>query len=149
MLAMNGYLNDSVSTAISSSQVSMEGGTVGFIGIEGVGIMGMFCVSDKIRDEAKDVISISDLIENGYEVTMLTGDSDGAAKAVSRAVGLPVEAIHSHLMPEDKLHYIGSIRGMGATKQPVMCGSKELCLFTGDGANDAPALAVADVGVAT
>ena len=75
----------------------MEGGTVGFIGIEGVGIIGMFCVSDKIRDEAKDVIR--SLIEHGYEVTMLTGDSDGAAKAVGRAVGLPIEAIHSHLTP--------------------------------------------------
>jgi len=130
----------------SARKWSTEGGTVGFIGIEGVGIIGMFCVSDKIRDEAKDVIT--GLKKDGYEVTMLTGDSDGAAKAVGRAVGLPVEAIHSHLMPEDKLHYIGSIRGMGATKQPVMCGSKELCLFIGDGVNDAPALAVADVGVA-
>ena len=143
-LGLYGNLDDAQKR--SARKWSMEGGTVGFIGIEGVGIIGMFCVSDKIRDEAKDVIT--NLIKNGYEVTMLTGDSDGAAKAVGRAVGLPVEAIHSHLMPEDKLHYIGSIRGMGATKQPVMCGSKELCLFTGDGVNDAPALAVADVGVA-
>ena len=130
----------------SARKWSTEGGTVGFIGVECVGIIGMFCVSDKIRDEARDVIT--GLVKDGYEVTMLTGDSDGAAKAVGRAVGLPDEAIHSHLMPEDKLHYIGSIRGMGATKQPVMCGSKELCLFIGDGVNDAPALAVADVGVA-
>jgi len=130
----------------SANDWSTAGGTVGFVGILGVGIVGMFCVSDKIRDEAKDVIST--LMTDGYEVMMLTGDSDGAAKAVGRDVGLPHECIHSHLMPEDKLHFIGSIRGMSGSRQPVMCGSKELVLMVGDGVNDAPALAVADVGVA-
>lgn len=131
---------------ISAETWSKSGGTVGFLGIKGEGIIGMFCVSDKVRNEAKVVIAA--LKSDNFQVYMLTGDSDGAAKAVGKQVGIPVECIHSHLMPEDKLHFIDSLRGMGGSAQPIMCGTKELVLMIGDGVNDAPALAVSDVGVA-
>lgn len=131
---------------ISAETWSKSGGTVGFLGIKGEGIIGMFCVSDKVRNEAKVVIAA--LKSDNFQVYMLTGDSDGAAKAVGKQVGIPVECIHSHLMPEDKLHFIDSLRGMGGSAQSIMCGTKELVLMIGDGVNDAPALAVSDVGVA-
>jgi P-type E1-E2 ATPase len=86
---------------------SDQGGTVGFIGIGGKGIVGAFCVTDAIRSEAKDVIQT--LVESGIEVMMLTGDGDGAAKSVAKQIGLPASAVRSQLLPEDKLHYVSSL----------------------------------------
>ena len=85
----------------SVHQWCKEGGTVGYIGIEDTGIIGLFCVTDTIRDEAHDVVS--SLVENGIEVIMLTGDGDGAAQAVGKEIGLPKSSIQSQLLPEDKL----------------------------------------------
>ena len=124
---------------------SRNGGTVGFLGVEGFGIVGAFSVSDAVRPEAKDVIR--QLTDEGIEVIMLTGDSEGAAKAVARQVGLPDSAVHSQLLPEDKLHYVGSLIEP-PVKRCSPCAKKRLVLMCGDGINDAPALAVADVGVA-
>lgn len=126
---------------------SDEGGTVGYIGIENVGIVGMFCVKDTIRDESHEVIT--SLLDKDIEVIMLTGDGDGAAQAVGKEVGLAKTSIQSQLLPEDKLHYISGLKGAyTANRLASLLGKKKLILFVGDGVNDAPALTVADVGVA-
>ena len=125
---------------------SEEGGTVGYVGILGTGIVGMFCVKDTIRDEAQDVIAA--LRSNGIEVAMLTGDSEGAALAVGEAIGLEQTSIQSQLLPEDKLHYISGLKGSSNKGASSFLGKKKLVLMVGDGVNDAPALSVADVGVA-
>lgn len=125
---------------------SRTGGTVGFIGVAEEGIIGAYCVSDCVREEAKDVVS--DLQFAGIRVMMLTGDSDNAAKAVAEQIGLSESAVHAELMPEDKLHFINGMKTPG-----VVGGSLNLfrrpprVLFCGDGVNDGPALAVADIGV--
>jgi len=124
---------------------SEEGGTVGFIGIKSIGIIGMFCVADGVRKEAKEVVT--SLINDQINVLMLTGDGDGAARAVAREVGIPYENVRSQFLPEDKLHYVASLLGFSKRKVNVL-KKKELLLFCGDGVNDAPALSVADVGVA-
>ena len=64
---------------------SDEGGTVGYIGIEGVGIIGMFCVKDTIREEAPHVVA--SLLQSNVEVIMLTGDGQGAARAIGKQIG--------------------------------------------------------------
>lgn len=125
---------------------SDEGGTVGYIGIEGVGIIGIFCVKDTIREEAPNVVST--LLQKGVEVIMLTGDGQGAARAVGKQIGLDESCIHSQLLPEDKLHYVSSLKGSSTNRHPSLTGKKKLILMVGDGVNDAPALSVADVGVA-
>jgi len=133
----------------SAKQWSEEGGTVGYIGIDGTrgrSIVGIFCVKDTVRDEAYDVIA--SLLRAGIEITMLTGDSEGAAQAVGKEIGLPNTSIKSQLLPEDKLHYVSGLKGSSLNKHPSLSGKKKLILFIGDGVNDAPALAVADVGVA-
>mmetsp|Transcript_31 Transcript_31/g.60 ORF Transcript_31/g.60 Transcript_31/m.60 type:complete len:1166 (-) Transcript_31:70-3567(-) len=130
----------------ATKEWNAKGGTVGFLGIEGDGIVGAFCVNDAVREEARDVIT--SLRDGGIQVVMLTGDGEGAARAVGEQVGIPQECIFSQLLPEDKLHHIGSMKTPTAKSTCPTCATKSLVLMCGDGVNDAPALAVADVGVA-
>jgi len=130
----------------SANQWSNEGGTVGFIGIEEVGIVGTFCVADTVREEAHDVVST--LMAGGIEVVMLTGDGEGAAQAVGREIGLAKGNIHSRLLPEDKLHHVSGLKQSSTPEASSFCGRKGLVLMVGDGVNDALALSVADIGVA-
>ena len=133
----------------SARQWSDEGGTVGYIGIDGArgrSIVGIFCVKDTVRDEAYDVIA--SLLREGIEITMLTGDGEGAAHAVGKEIGLPITSIQSQLLPEDKLQYISELKGSSTIIHSSILGDKKTILFIGDGVNDAPALAMADVGVA-
>jgi len=124
---------------------SNNGGTVGFIGIERKGIVGVFCVTDAVRSEARDVVR--SLREGGIEVIMLTGDGEGAANSVAKQIDLPEDFVHSQLLPEDKLHFVGSLIQPTA-KRFATCTPRPRVMMVGDGINDAPALAVADVGVA-
>lgn len=78
--------------------------------------------------------TVAELKSLGVEIVMLTGDSHGVAAEVAAAAG--VQNFHAHLLPEDKLNYIGKLRDQGTV------------MMVGDGINDAPALAAADVGVA-
>jgi len=130
---------------LKASEWNENGGTVGFIGIGGTGIIGMFCVADGVRPEAREVITT--LQNEGIDMMMLTGDGDGAARSVSKEVGLHPDCVRSQFLPEDKLHCVASMLGFSRRKGGI-CSKKELLLFVGDGVNDAPALAVADVGVA-
>ena len=122
-----------------------SGGSVGFISIEGEGIVGAYCVADRIRNEAVDVVK--SLQRMGIDVTMLTGDQRRAATGIGHQVGLQDEHIKSQLLPEDKLAYISS--EVEANKAKKKCWTrKSKVMMVGDGVNDAPALALADVSVA-
>jgi Cd2+/Zn2+-exporting ATPase len=124
---------------------SAEGGSVGFLGVEGEGIIGSFCMTDTVRPEARRAIQL--LRRRGIEVLMLTGDGDGAAKAVGKQVGIPEHQVHSQLLPEDKLHFVGSLKRPAPSYSFGICRKQPRVLFCGDGVNDGPALAVADIGV--
>jgi Cd2+/Zn2+-exporting ATPase len=120
-------------------------GTVGFISIEGEGILGAYCVADKIRDEAKDVVGT--LNSMGIGITMLTGDQRQAALKIGGLIGLTETDIVSELLPEDKLAHISD--KVNETKATKKCWkAKRAVMMVGDGVNDAPALALADVSVA-
>ena len=94
--------------------------------------VGIIAVRDEVRPETPEVIA--DLRRMGLHVAMLTGDNEGTARAVGAAAG--IDEIHAALLPTDKADVIQRLRSHG----PVV--------MVGDGINDAPSLAIADVGIA-
>ena len=109
-----------------------EGQTVMFVAIDGkpAGIVG---VADPIKDSTPEAIRM--LHEAGLKVVMLTGDSRGTAEAVARQIG--IDEVHADVSPEDKNRVVRELQAAGS-----------VVAMAGDGINDAPALAQADVGIA-
>lgn len=110
----------------------MEGAGVMFVGIDGEAA-GVLVVADPPKPDAKDAVAA--LHAAGMRVVMLTGDNAQTAEAVARQVG--IDEIHADLKPEDKAAIIRDMQQSGAR-----------VAMAGDGVNDAPALATADVGIA-
>lgn len=94
---------------------------------------GLIAVADPIRDDAK--AAIARLLRLGLRIEMLTGDSSATAEAVAQQLG--IDRVHAELLPEDKEKIVGELLKKG-----------ERVGMAGDGINDAPALARADVGFA-
>jgi Cd2+/Zn2+-exporting ATPase len=96
--------------------------------------VGLIAIADEIRPETH--LSITSLKAMGIKnITMLTGDNHKVAKAVAEEIG--VDDFQAELLPEQKLQYVEKLQ-----KQGLLVG------MIGDGINDAPALALADVGIA-
>ena len=97
-------------------------------------VMGLLAVADEIRPEIRETIRL--LKTMGVErITMLTGDHPQVAEAVAREIG--VDDFQAELLPEQKQEYVRKLRAEG-----------HIVGMIGDGINDAPALALADVGIA-
>ena len=96
--------------------------------------IGIIAVADRPREAAKAAIDL--LRAQGVKrIVMLTGDSEGTAKAIAAELG--VDEFHAELLPEDKVAAVEALRTTHGSVAMV-----------GDGVNDAPALATADVGIA-
>ncbi len=109
-----------------------EGRTVMLIH-DGAGWLGLLAVEDTLRPEA--VATVEALHRRGIKLVMLTGDNERVAGHMARLTG--VDEFHADLMPEDKVHLLEDLRRKYG---PIA--------MVGDGVNDAPALAAADVGIA-
>ncbi|MEP1085164.1 copper-translocating P-type ATPase [Algoriphagus sp.] len=96
-------------------------------------LIGYIALADEIRDESQEAINT--LKKHGIKILMATGDNEIVAKAVSETLGL--DGYYSEVMPEDKQKIIKDLQAKG-----------EFVAMTGDGVNDAPALAQANVGIA-
>jgi cation-transporting ATPase G len=95
-------------------------------------ILGAIAVRDELRPEAAEVVA--GLRRDGYHVAMLTGDNTRTATALAAEAG--IDEVHAELRPEDKARLVEQLRGQRPTA------------MVGDGVNDAPALATADLGIA-
>jgi len=95
--------------------------------------VGIISVADTIKDSSKEAIEL--LKEMGMLTVMVSGDNERAAKAIANEVG--ISEVHAEILPEEKVSVVKKYQEKGMK-----------VLFGGDGVNDAPALAQADVGVA-
>jgi Cu+-exporting ATPase len=98
-----------------------------------VTVLGLLAFGDRMKPGAQD--AVARLVARGITPVLLTGDSAGAAQGVARALG--ITRVHAEVLPADKADVIAALRQAGRTVAMI-----------GDGINDAPALAAADVGMA-
>jgi Cu+-exporting ATPase len=109
-----------------------EGETVMFIAVDGR-LAGLICVADPIKETTPGALMA--LRHEGLRIVMLTGDNRTTAEVVARKVG--IEEVHAEILPDRKKEAIRRLQAEG-----------RIVAMAGDGINDAPALAQADVGIA-
>lgn len=126
-----GYLRDEKIT-IPEDAYSDAAETVVFVLIDG-GLAGYIALADEIRPESAEAIKV--FKNNNIKVLMATGDNEKTAKAVSDKLGL--DGYYSEVLPHQKVEIVKELQDKG-----------EFVAMTGDGVNDAPALAQANVGIA-
>jgi Cu+-exporting ATPase len=118
--------------AEQAERLRLEGATAMFLAVDGRAA-GMIAVTDPIKDSTPAAVSA--LRADGLRIVMATGDSVTTAEAVARRLGL--DEVHGEVRPQDKAALVAELRAQG--RRVAMAG---------DGINDAPALAGADVGIA-
>jgi len=113
-------------------QLENEAKTVSLIAVEGK-LCGLVAIADVLKESAKNVVD--ELKNMGLKAVMITGDNWRTAKVIAREIG--VENVLAEVLPQDKAEQVKKLQE-----------AKEVVAFVGDGINDAPALAQADVGIA-
>ena len=121
-------------SAVEEELVTLEadGKTAMLVAIDGE-YAGLIAVADTIKETA--VQAIKALKQQGLEVVMLTGDNERTAQAIAKQVG--IEKVIAEVLPEEKAAKVKAIQQTG-----------KVTAMVGDGINDAPALAIADIGIA-
>jgi Cu+-exporting ATPase len=103
-----------------------------FLAVDGR-LRGLLAVADPVKESASG--ALESLRESGLRLVMATGDGEATAQAVARELG--IDEVHGEVRPEDKERLVAALQESGA-----------VVAMAGDGINDAPALARADVGIA-
>ncbi|MCK5736790.1 MAG: HAD-IC family P-type ATPase, partial [Spirochaetaceae bacterium] len=115
-----------------SDRLAEEGKTPMFVVVDDR-LVGIVAVADTVKENSREAISI--LHKMGIKVAMITGDNKRTAGAIAKQVG--IDLVLSEVLPGDKAEEVSNIQANG-----------ELVAMVGDGINDAPALAISDVGIA-
>jgi Cu+-exporting ATPase len=123
---------DAAALAERTAGLEQAGRTVMTVAVDGRAA-GLIAVADPVRDSART--AIDRLTRRGIETVMLTGDAEGVARAVAAELG--IDRVRAQVRPEDKAEEVDRLRRDGRRVAMV-----------GDGINDAPALAAADIGIA-
>ena len=126
-----GYLKEE-GFEIPADSFSSDAETVVFVLVDDK-LAGFIALADKIREESYDAVKTFQ--KNGIKVLMATGDNEKTGKAVSEALGL--DGYYAEVLPHQKVEIVKKLQDEG-----------EFAAMTGDGVNDAPALAQADIGIA-
>lgn len=121
-------------TAFLSKAESLrnDGATVIFMAADGK-VESLFAIADPVKQTTPEALRT--LVDEGIRIVMLTGDNRTTADAVARRLG--IAEVEAEVLPEDKSKIVSRLRGEG-----------RIVAMAGDGVNDAPALAAADVGIA-
>ncbi|MDI3480512.1 MAG: P-type Cu+ transporter [Tepidanaerobacteraceae bacterium] len=130
LMARQNLLTDGIETLLA--KLEDEGKTAMIMAVDGR-IEGIVAVADTVKEHSKE--AIDELKKMGIEVWMITGDNKRTASAIARQVG--IENVLAEVLPENKARELEKIKAQG-----------KLTAMVGDGINDAPALAAADVGIA-
>jgi len=115
-----------------ADELRSDGATVIFIAVNSKAV-GLLAIADPIKETTLE--AIKQLQEQGIRIVMLTGDNRRTAEAVAKMLG--IKEIKAEVLPEDKANIVKKLRDEG-----------RIVAMAGDGTNDAPALAAADVGIA-
>ncbi len=126
--------NVGIPESLSSKALDLEkaGRTVLFISIGG-SVEGIIAISDAIKDSAP--LAVQKLRSLGLDVVMITGDNDRSARSVAERIG--IDEVYAEVLPDEKAAEVRKLQNAG-----------RIVAFVGDGINDAPALAQADLGIA-
>ncbi len=130
LMRENGIAIDGVISRVE--ELEQQGKTVMFMAVDGKA-SGLIAVADTVKEHSRE--AVAELQQMGIEVWMITGDNERTAKAIAGQVG--VKNVMAEVLPEHKADKVESLKREGKTVAMV-----------GDGINDAPALATADVGFA-
>ena len=130
MLELNANISNDLQERVGLEQ--RLGKTVSYVSENGI-IIGYVVISDSVKESS--VIAVRKMEEKGIRIFMLTGDNFNTAKAVADRLG--IKEFKAECLPEDKLNIIKELQANG-----------EIVAMAGDGINDSPALAQADVGIA-
>jgi Cu+-exporting ATPase len=122
--------------AARAQALEAQGRTVSWLAIEAAGghrLAGLLAFGDAVKAGARDAVAL--LGRQGVRTVMLTGDNRGSAQAAAQTLG--IDEVRAEVLPADKARVVAELKGPG-----------EIVAMVGDGINDAPALAAADVGIA-
>ncbi len=117
------------------AELEGEGKTVMLVGVDGTKLAGAIAVADTLKEHSSE--AVEQLSKLGVEVFMITGDNRRTAEAVARQAGVSPEHVLAEVLPEHKAEEVAKLQKRGLVVAMV-----------GDGINDTPALAQADVGIA-
>jgi len=138
MMEMLGYSLNGLESEVTRFQ--SEAKTAMLVSVDGK-VEGVIAVADTIKDSSKD--AITDLHRMGLQVAMITGDNQKTAEAIAKQVGIDV--VLAEVLPEGKSSEVKKLQqAIGNRKSKI----ENVVAMVGDGVNDAPALAQADVGIA-
>ena len=122
---------------LALSEIKTSVMTLCLVAVDGI-FAGYFAAQDVVRPDAN--IAVKELLCRKNTVAMLTGDNNFVARGIGSLAGIPESNIHSNLFPQEKLELVSAYK--------VAAGRLHFVAHVGDGINDAPALAAADVGIA-
>ncbi len=117
------------------AQLESEGKTVMLVGVRDSGLAGIVAVADTLKDNSKEAVAT--LSKMGVAVYMITGDNRRTAEAIAAQAGIEPGNVLAEVLPENKAEEVAKLQDRGL-----------IVAMVGDGINDTPALAKADVGIA-